>query len=95
LGLAYRFRGSVHYHHGRKHGNIQADVALEEVRVLHLVPMANRRILFSRQLGGGSQSPLVSDTLPPTRPQLIVPFPGPSIFKTALVFLIYIPRMRK
>jgi hypothetical protein len=24
LGLAYRFRGSVHYHHGRKHDSIQA-----------------------------------------------------------------------
>ena len=36
LGLAYSFRGSVHYHHGRKHGNVQADMVLEELRVLHL-----------------------------------------------------------
>jgi hypothetical protein len=31
LGLAYSFRGLVHYHHERKHGRIQADM----VRVLH------------------------------------------------------------
>ena len=36
MGLAYRFRGSVHYHHGREHGSIQADIVLEELRVLHL-----------------------------------------------------------
>jgi hypothetical protein len=37
LGLVYRFRSSVHYHQGRKHGSIQAGMALEELRVLHLV----------------------------------------------------------
>ena len=37
LGLAYRFRGLVHYHHGGKHGSLQADMVLEkELRVLHL-----------------------------------------------------------
>jgi hypothetical protein len=35
LGLAYSFRGSVHYHHGGKHGSRLADVVLEELRVLH------------------------------------------------------------
>jgi hypothetical protein len=35
LGLAYRFRGSVR-HHGGKHGSVQADVVLEELRVLRL-----------------------------------------------------------
>jgi hypothetical protein len=30
LGLAYRFRGSVHYHYGRKHGSVQAGIAVEE-----------------------------------------------------------------
>jgi hypothetical protein len=35
LRLAYRLRGSVHYHHGGKHGNMQADMVLEEeLRVL-------------------------------------------------------------
>ena len=33
----YSFRGSVYYHHGRKHGNVQADMVLEkELWVLHL-----------------------------------------------------------
>ena len=33
LGLAYSFRGLVHYHHG----SMQADMVLEkELRVLHL-----------------------------------------------------------
>jgi hypothetical protein len=33
LGLAYMFRASVHYHHGR----MQADMVLEkEPRILHL-----------------------------------------------------------
>ena len=37
LGLAYRFRASVHYHHGGKHGSMQADMMLErELKVLHL-----------------------------------------------------------
>ena len=30
LELAYRFRGSVYYHHGGKDGRVQADVVLEE-----------------------------------------------------------------
>jgi len=34
LGLAYRFRGSVHYPHGGKHGSMQAGMELEESRVL-------------------------------------------------------------
>ena len=37
MGLAYRFRGSVSYHHSRKHGSIEAVVALEEQRVLYLL----------------------------------------------------------
>lgn len=38
LGLASRFRGSVHYLYGGKHGSIQEGMALEEVRVLFLIP---------------------------------------------------------
>jgi hypothetical protein len=46
--MAYSFRGSVHYHHGRKHGRLQADLDLEkEVRVLRLDPKAARRRLSS------------------------------------------------
>jgi hypothetical protein len=37
LGLAYRFTGFVHYHHGRKHRSIQTDTVLEKVlRVLQI-----------------------------------------------------------
>jgi hypothetical protein len=36
LGLAYSFRGLVLYHHGRKHGRVQADWVMEkQLRVLH------------------------------------------------------------
>jgi hypothetical protein len=46
LGLAYSFRGSVHYYHGRKPGSIQADMMLEkELRVLYLDLKAARRRL--------------------------------------------------
>jgi hypothetical protein len=42
--MAYRFRSSVHYHHSRKHGSMQADMVLEkELRVLHLDRKAARR----------------------------------------------------
>jgi hypothetical protein len=42
LGLTYSFRGSVHYHHWRRHDSIQVDMMLEkELRVLH--PKATRR----------------------------------------------------
>jgi hypothetical protein len=44
--MAYSFRGSVH-HHGRKDGSIQADMVLEEPRVLHLEPKAGRGRLTS------------------------------------------------
>jgi len=71
LGLNYRFRGSAGYHHGRKHGSVQAGVALEMLRVLYLVQKAGRRKLYFRQLGGGSQSPPPSDTLTPTRSHLL------------------------
>jgi hypothetical protein len=38
--MAYSFRVSVHYHHGGKHGSIQADMGLEELRVQHFDPKA-------------------------------------------------------
>ena len=41
LGLAYSFRGSVHYLHGEEHGCMQADMVLQkELGVLHLAPKA-------------------------------------------------------
>jgi hypothetical protein len=36
----YSYSGLVHYHHGGKHGSIQADMVLEEQRVLHPDPQA-------------------------------------------------------
>ena len=48
LGLADSFRGSVYYHHGRKHGSIQTDMVLEEPMDLHLDPKAARGRLFCR-----------------------------------------------
>jgi hypothetical protein len=36
-GAGLWFRGLVHYHHGRKHGSVQAGTVLEKkLRVLHL-----------------------------------------------------------
>ena len=51
LDLVYRFRVSVHYHHGRKHGSIQACMALEAPRVLHfnLKVTRNRPMMFLRR----------------------------------------------
>jgi hypothetical protein len=44
LGVAYSFRGLVHYCHGRKYGSIQTDMVLGmELRVLHLHLQAARR----------------------------------------------------
>jgi hypothetical protein len=36
LGIAYSFRGSVHYHHDRKNGTVQAEIVLEMPIVLYL-----------------------------------------------------------
>jgi hypothetical protein len=48
LRLAYRLRGSVHYHHGRKHGSIQAGMVLEKkLRVFHLDMKALKKRLTS------------------------------------------------
>ena len=38
LELVYSFRGSPHYHHGDKHGSMQADMMLEKPKILHLDP---------------------------------------------------------
>jgi hypothetical protein len=44
VGAGLQFQRFIHYHHGRKHGSIQADIVLEkELRVLHLDPKAVRR----------------------------------------------------
>jgi hypothetical protein len=54
---------------------------LEELRVLHLVVKMHRR-LSPTWLGEGLKAQPHSDTLPPTRPHLLIgPLLGPSIFK--------------
>jgi hypothetical protein len=50
LGLAYKFRGSVHYHQCRKYGSIQAGMVQELLKVPFLVPKTNRRRLASQEL---------------------------------------------
>jgi hypothetical protein len=61
LGLAYRFRGLVHYHYGWKHGGTNVDMVLEkELRVLHEDWQAVNWIELLRP----------SDPLPPTKPHL-------------------------
>lgn len=46
LELAYSFRGLVHYHY-RTHGCLQADMMLEEARVLHHDMKAAKKRLSS------------------------------------------------
>jgi hypothetical protein len=42
--MAYSFRGSVYYHHGRNQGSLKADMVLKkELGILHLDPIAARR----------------------------------------------------
>jgi hypothetical protein len=50
LGLAYRFRGSVHHHQGRDIAAL-AGMEQEDLRVLHLQLKVAKRRLASRQLG--------------------------------------------
>jgi hypothetical protein len=64
-----------------EHGSIQADMVLEELRVLHLILKTNRR-LAPTWLGGGSHWPSPQWHTSSTRPHfLIVLLPGPSILK--------------
>jgi hypothetical protein len=72
-----------------KHGSIQAGMMLKELKVLYLIPKANRRITIYGQLRGGSQNSLpqwhtLSNKVIPTSNEahlLIAPLPGPSISK--------------
>ena len=69
IGAGLQFRGLVH-HHGRKHGDMQADMVLEkELRVLHLALQAagrNGEIELLRP-----QNLLSNDALHPTKPHLL------------------------
>ena len=44
MGLAYSFRGSVHYHQGGEQGHVLADMVQEELRVLYLHLKDTRRL---------------------------------------------------
>ena len=84
MRLAYSFWGSFHYH-DRKHGYVQADMILEELRVLHLDPKTARRGLSSEaarrrvcitlarfeHVYETSKTHLFNDTLPLTRLHLL------------------------
>jgi hypothetical protein len=73
--LAYSFRGSVHYHHGKKHGRVKADMGLEkELRVLHLDLQAAEEDCFPCWVELEHRKPqrqLHRDTFP-TRPHLLI-----------------------
>jgi hypothetical protein len=69
----------------QEHGSIQVEVGLEETKALHLAPKADRRRLSPIWLGGGSQSPLHSDILPPTRPYLLVVLLPKNIQSTTIL----------
>jgi hypothetical protein len=62
-GWLNRFRGSVHYYQGRKHGSIQADMVLEELRGLHLVLKANRTVSHMARRGVSKPTPTVTHFL--------------------------------
>lgn len=71
-------------------------MAQKERRVVSLVPKEGRRRLAPKWLGGGSQSPSPqwhtssNKTIPTlTKPHLIVPFPGPSIFKPVIPGMVW------
>lgn len=76
LGLAYTFRDSVHYHHGEKHGSLQADVVLCCARgaknSTSWFDVNQEGTLFHTGntviTGGDFKAYLLSDTLPPVRP---------------------------
>ena len=65
LGLASSFRGSVYYHHGGKHGSMQAGLVPE--KFYFFILQAARRSLSI----GGFKTYLLSDTLLSTRPHLL------------------------
>jgi len=70
LGLAYRFRGSVHHHHVRKNGSVQADLILEKkLRGLHLEPKAGKRLIFKGSWEEGLFTPWLHCVEPDIGPQ--------------------------
>jgi hypothetical protein len=52
----------------QEHGSVQANVGLEELKILQLDPKGIQEKTSFCMARGGSQSPYHSDTLPSTRP---------------------------
>ena len=80
MGLAYSFK--VHFHHGRQHAG--SHDAEDSQRVIHPLQAARRDCVSHWHSLSiyNLKAHLHSDTLPPTRPHLlVVPLPGPSIYK--------------
>jgi hypothetical protein len=79
----------MHYHHGRRHGSIQASMAPEELRIIYLHPKEVRGIMSSRSLRRVSESPppqcnTSSNKATPTPTSqylLMIPLLESSIFK--------------
>jgi len=98
-GWSIQFRGSVHYHHGGKHGSVQPGLVHKELRVLHPDQHAagwgaHWAWLEHLNLKVHSQWHTSSNkaTPTPTRPHLLIePLPmglwGPSI-QTSTLFLL-------
>jgi hypothetical protein len=59
-------RGSVHYHHGRKHGSVKIDMVVEKLRVLYFDIKAARRLPLLQWTE--LKIPPHNDALPPRRP---------------------------
>ena len=69
-GLAYSFKGLVHYHHGRKHDSMQAGMDLRAC-ILICRQQAERNTQGTSQAFETSKL-IPSDTPPPTRPHLLI-----------------------
>ena len=71
IGLAYRFRGLVHYCHGRKHGGMQADIAREGAESSTSELEGRRKAFIGTGLSIWTLKAHPSDTLLPTGPHLL------------------------
>ena len=72
LGLAYSFRGLVHYHHGGEHGSVQAEIELEDLRALNFdLQVAERDWVILGLSIYQTLKPSSSYTLPLTRLHLV------------------------
>jgi hypothetical protein len=76
IGDGLQFQSFIHYHHGRKHGGVPADMVPEGSKILHLESKAARRRLTctEQSLTIGLQILSHRHALTPIRPHfLIVP----------------------